>query len=211
MPDSSGAAERAYQQAFVERNWQEVLEYVLDCNTYLHKIFSHLFEDRKTSILRVQRPQLSAQLGSLFDALAGAAHRWGHREAAKRSKLSSFQATLRELAAEEKARSTKGSPGGQPWSLLSGRFPVVADFPVEDPTRFANELSLQMTNLLGNAKVDGIVAERLESALQKQQQQVWALIKGCSAMCPCCGSKCDRMDNHTVHRCCALRVLAKQR
>merc|ERR1719359_72140 len=103
MPDASGAAERAYQQAFVERNWQEVLEYVLDVNTYLHKLFSNLFHDRKVSILRVQQPQLASHLGSLFDALTGAAQRWGHREAGKRSQLSSFQATLQEMAAEARA------------------------------------------------------------------------------------------------------------
>lgn len=204
MPDASGAAERSYQQAFVERNWDEVLEYVLDVNAYLHKIFSNLFEDRKVSILRVQRPQLVAQLGSLFDALTGAAHRWGHREAGKRSKLSSFQATLRELAAESRAAAGTGqaAPGdNSAWPLLSERFPVVADFVVEDPARFAQDLSLHIATLLGEAKVDGLVAQRLEAALQKQQAQVWALIRGCSGMCPCCGSKCDRVDNHTVHRC----------
>merc|ERR1719291_1029357 len=63
MPDASGAAERAFQQAFVERNWDDVLEYVLDVNAYLHKIFASLFEERKASIIRVQRPKLVAQLG----------------------------------------------------------------------------------------------------------------------------------------------------
>jgi hypothetical protein len=201
VPDASGAAERAYQQAFVERNWEQVLEYTLDVNAYLHKIFTNLFEDRKISILRVQRPQLAAQLGSLFDALTGAIHRWGHREAGKRSQLSSFQNTLRELAAQTKAAPNGAPASAQAWPLLSERFPVVADFPVEDPTRFANEFSLQISNVLGQAKVEGLVGERLEGALQKQQAQVWALIKGCSATCPCCGSKCDRMDAHTLHSC----------
>merc|ERR1719183_1847932 len=73
MPDASGAAERAYQMSFVERNWDDVLEYVLDVNAYLHKIFSSLFEERKMSIMRAQRPQLVRQLGALFDALTGAA------------------------------------------------------------------------------------------------------------------------------------------
>merc|ERR1712130_903900 len=91
MPDASGAAERAYQQSFVERNWDEVLEYVLDVNAYLHKIFSNLFEDRKVSITRVQRPQLVAQLGALFDAFTSAAQRWGHRETGHSSKLSALQ------------------------------------------------------------------------------------------------------------------------
>merc|ERR1712137_240372 len=97
MPDASGAAERAYQQSFVERNWHEVLEYVLDVNAYLHKIFSNLFEERKVSVIRAQRPQLVRQLGALFDALTGAAQRWGHRFSGRRSKLSAFQGQLREL------------------------------------------------------------------------------------------------------------------
>jgi len=182
-----------------------VLEYVLDVNSYLHKIFTDLFEDRKVSILRVQRPQLVAQLGSLFDALVGAAHRWGHRDAGKQSKLSSFQETLRALAAEARAATgapqAKDSSDRQSWPLLSERFPVVADFPVEDPARFAHDLGLHLANMLGKAKVEQIVAEKLEVALQKQEAQVWALIRGCSAICPCCGSKCDRTDIHTAHRC----------
>eukprot|EP00928_Gymnodinium_smaydae_P005207 TRINITY_DN11788_c0_g2_i1.p1 TRINITY_DN11788_c0_g2~~TRINITY_DN11788_c0_g2_i1.p1 ORF type:complete len:2215 (+),score=596.05 TRINITY_DN11788_c0_g2_i1:126-6770(+) len=205
MPDASGAAERAYQQAFVERNWEEVLEYVLDVNAYLHKIFSTLFEDRKASITRAQRPQLVRQLGSLFDSLTGAAHRWGHRCGGKRAKLSQFQGVLREMAAE--SRAVAASDGAlQPWPLLSERFPVVADFEVEDPARFAHELGLRIAERLGGTNVEGLVAERLEAALHKQQAQVWALIRGCSAMCPCCGSKCDRVDNHTTH-CCSHHLL----
>merc|ERR1719221_1557132 len=77
MPDASGAAERAYQQSFVERNWEDVIEYVIDVNAYLHKIFSSLFEDRKVAITRVQQPQIAAKLGGFFDALTNAAHHWG--------------------------------------------------------------------------------------------------------------------------------------
>lgn len=37
LPDASGAAERAYQQAFVERNWEEVLE----CHISIIYIYTH--------------------------------------------------------------------------------------------------------------------------------------------------------------------------
>eukprot|EP00927_Polykrikos_kofoidii_P042349 TRINITY_DN36231_c0_g1_i1.p1 TRINITY_DN36231_c0_g1~~TRINITY_DN36231_c0_g1_i1.p1 ORF type:complete len:1967 (-),score=360.22 TRINITY_DN36231_c0_g1_i1:270-5858(-) len=202
MPDASGAAERAYQQSFVERNWTEVLEYVIDVNAYLHKIFSSLFEDRKASITRAQGPQIARQLGVLFDSLTGVVQRWSTRQRGRRTKLSSLQAMLQELAAESRASVAAGKQNQPPpWPLLSERFPVVADFDVEDPARFAHELGLQVASRLGQTKVEGVVAERLEAALLKQQAQVWALIRGCSAMCPCCGSKCDRMDNHTVHNC----------
>ncbi|CAJ1388673.1 unnamed protein product [Effrenium voratum] len=197
MPDASGATERAYQQAFIERNWEEVMEYVLDVNAYLHKIFASLFEDRKVAITRVQRPQISAQLGGFFDALVGAVNLWGGRETGRR-KLSNFQHFLRNLAAEARAGHRDS---GKAWPLLSERFPVVADFEVADPGHFAHEFEVQMAALLGEARVEGWVAQKLEAALQLQQAQVWALIKGCSAICPCCGSKCDRVDHHTAHRC----------
>lgn len=198
MPDASGAAERAYQQAFIERNWDDVIEYVLDVNAYLHKIFSALFEDRKVSITRVQRPQIASALGGFFDALTAMTLQWASHEE-RRSKLSHLQAYLQRLAAE--ARAGVQNLRSKAFILLSERFPVVADFSIEDPTQFAVEFQLQIAALLGQAKVETLVAEKLEAALQKQQAQVWALIKGCSAMCPCCGSKCDRVDNHTAHRC----------
>jgi len=196
MPDASGAAERAYQQAFVERNWQEVIEYVLDVNAYLHKIFSSLFEDRKVAILRVQRPQIAAQLGAFFDALTGAAHRFGGQKGGRKTKLSAFQGFLRSLAAEARASGNKDSKA---WPLLSERFPVVADFDIADANHFAHEFGLHLASLLGEARVETWVAQKLEAALQLQEAQVWNLIKGCSAICPCCGSKCDRVDNHTAH------------
>lgn len=197
LPDASGAAERAYQQAFVERNWDEVIEYVLDVNAYLHKIFSSLFEDRKVAITRVQRPQIAAQLGGFFDALNSAFSRWGRE--GRRRKLSDFQTFLRGLAAETLAAHKPESHAA--WPILSERFPVVADFDVAEPSHFAHEFSLQLAALLGKEPVEDWVAQKLEAALQLQQAQVWALIKGCSAICPCCGSKCDRTDKHTAHRC----------
>lgn len=211
MPDASTAAERAYQQAFVERNWDQVMEYVVDVNAYLRKIFSTLFEERKLSITRAQRPRLAAQLGGLFDGLISVAQRWGHRQAGQPARLSSLQEMLRNLAAETRAgqgsaNNGKGNAGKRPdhqeaWPLLSERFPVVADFTIDDPPRFAHELGLQMAELLSKTTVEGLVADRLEGALQKQEAQVWALVKGCSHSCPCCGSKCDRVDSHTAHRC----------
>jgi len=207
MPDAFTAAERAYQQAFVERNWDQVMEYVVDVNAYLRRIFSTIFEERKNSITRAQRPKLAAQLGGLFDALTSVAHRWGHHQAGHAAQLSGLQEMLRGLAAESRATSGgKTSPGKnadhqEAWPLLSERFPVVADFTIDDPPRFAHELGLQMAELLSKTSVEGLVGERLDGALQKQEAQVWALVKGCSCTCPCCGSKCDRVDSHTAHRC----------
>ena len=163
---------------------QDMLEYVLDVDAYLHKIFLNLFEDRKVSIMRVQRPRIAAQLGEWFDSLTCAAHRWSHREQGA-SELSSIQATLRSLAAEACAADNGSQAcrctcrrlnsccvgntvldssgasafsfcfclGDEAWLLLSERFPVVADFHVENPARWAHEFSLNIASLLGDAKL----------------------------------------------------------
>ena len=39
LPDASGAAERAYQQAFVERNWEEVLE----CHLSIYTLYIYYY------------------------------------------------------------------------------------------------------------------------------------------------------------------------
>merc|ERR1712232_60620 len=135
----------------------------------------------------------------------------GHRKAGKAAKLSDFQEILRVNAAESRSGPGSAGRGGSTsceaaghqdaWPLLSERFPVVADFDVDDPARFSQEFCLQLSELLAKAAIDGLVTERLETALQKQEAQVWALIRGCTCTCPCCGSKCDRVDNHTLHHC----------
>eukprot|EP00439_Symbiodinium_sp_Y106_P007909 s1159_g1.t1 len=111
-----------------------------------------------------------------------------------------------EIEAEESGssawnQSAQGALSEKAWPLLSERFPVVADFDIADANHFAHEFGLHLASLLGEAEVDTLVAQKLESALHLQQTQVWNLIKGCDAVCPCCGSKCDRVDNHTKHSC----------
>ena len=62
------------------------------------------------------------------------------------------------------------------WLLLSGRFTVVADFQRGALTSSV----LNIASLLGEAKIAGFVAEKLEAALQKMQAQVsvhWSSLK----------------------------------
>ena len=61
MPDPSTAMQRAFAHSFLARSWEDVLEYSLDVNAYLEKLFLTLFrpvrsELRRTSLFR--RPVL---------------------------------------------------------------------------------------------------------------------------------------------------------
>ena len=62
------------------------------------------------------------------------------------------------------------------WLLLSERFTVVADFQRGGLTSSV----LNIASLLGESKIDGLLAEKLEAALQKLQPQVsvhWSSVK----------------------------------
>ena len=65
------------------------------------------------------------------------------------------------------------------WFLLSGRFTVVADFQRGGLTSSVLE-HRHIASLLGEAESNGLVAEKLEAALQKLQAQVsvhWSSLK----------------------------------
>lgn len=73
-------------------------------------------------------------------------------------------------------------------------------------------LKLDDLNLsINQGDVDGVendrsesnswIDDQLKSALQEQSTKTWGLIKGCSARCPLCGSKCDQVGEHARHRC----------
>lgn len=178
----------------------DVLEYVLDVNAYLRRIFDKLFDERKASITRQQRPQLVAHLGKLFDALVDAAQRWGRRQPG-RAKLSGLQNLLHELAAQARAGKSSEKASESPWPVIAEAFPVVPDFDVEDVQQWASEFTRSFAAQQGDIQISSLVGERLDGALKKQQAQVWSLVKGCSELCPCCGSKCDLIGTHTTHKC----------
>lgn len=45
------------------------------------------------------------------------------------------------------------------------------------------------------------IDEQLQCGLAEQSTRAWSMIKGCSARCPLCGSKCDQVGEHARHRC----------
>jgi len=48
---------------------------------------------------------------------------------------------------------------------------------------------------------DSWIDNQLQKGLQEQSTRAWSMIKGCSARCPLCGSKCDQVGEHARHRC----------
>jgi len=226
MPDASSAAERAYQHAFVERQWLEVLEYCYDVNAYVRKIFHNLFSQRKATVVREKKPKLVEQVAGIFDALLNMALQWG-RQAAKSPQRQIRVSHLQQFVAREAAQKVaeveaakiqashnprRREPGEESpvekaeamalcFRVVSDRFPITADFIVDDAAKFAEAFTRRVASIRSERSVEERVGAMVERAMMDQEAEVWNLIKGCQSSCPCCGSKCDVLGDHSTHSC----------
>jgi len=186
MPGPAGAAERAYQQSFVERNWFEVLLYVLDVNAYMQRMLRDIFAERKQMVVRRKAPQVENQFCQLGERLLDAVRSWS-RTADLR--FSSLQFHLERLC---------GNAGGEVWAILYQRFPIIADFAIEDQGKFISCFCDELSKL--QDKGFDLVG-RIDKAMVQQEAEVWSALRGCPSRCPCCGSKCNLVGEHSCHSC----------
>merc|ERR1719506_3090960 len=80
MPDPQKSSERAFQHSFGSQNWPEVLEYVLDMNAYLEKIFLILFHQKKRSYVGAARSRLEKRIAATYRLLQDIAMEWARKE-----------------------------------------------------------------------------------------------------------------------------------
>merc|ERR1719281_603340 len=121
-PDPAGAAQRAYDRAFVERRWEEVLEYAMDVNEYMRRQLDAQIRERQDVVVRTWRPKLVLQFHNLLDELRDTVARWGRQNPGS-THLEDFSDFLALQSGEEV-------------ELLVQRFPIMADFIIESGDRF---------------------------------------------------------------------------
>eukprot|EP00927_Polykrikos_kofoidii_P046650 TRINITY_DN40817_c0_g1_i1.p1 TRINITY_DN40817_c0_g1~~TRINITY_DN40817_c0_g1_i1.p1 ORF type:complete len:1965 (-),score=341.65 TRINITY_DN40817_c0_g1_i1:114-6008(-) len=223
MPDPQKSSERAYQRSFAARSWPDVLEYVIDMNAYLEKLFLTVFHQKKrayveSAILRVERRVVSAY--RLLQDIAGW---WGRKETGGDGNEGTAAATsaavvkdvvrgptasvtrsvrdFKDFIMSHAERVPRTADSAEAHRQLAERLPATADFQVADPVLFAEALQARVGDLLEQAEIPKRLEDKLELALQAQSLQAWSLIRGCSERCPLCGSKCDLVGEHSKHHC----------
>ncbi|CAD7940670.1 unnamed protein product [Amoebophrya sp. A25] len=373
MPDPAKAYERAYQQSFGARNYIEVLEYVLDVNAYVEKLFLIMFARRKAYVVDTKVASLRERVRTIYKLILSICDQWAHtatrgraipggiavpqlvdgvavtnsaagalaaldavadqrpgllgadgeKEEKGGSSLrvdedrdgehnaaqsdnfqdanssgmlspstntpfttgaggvlvgtggSSSSSTgskltlkdLREFIAQtamaqqptaEDLRREAQDPGNaeflgesrnwkqdnllKAYKVVVDRIPETAEFPVRDAQIFCSafrqhllqlqenleekldarrgnivnldDLNLQMADKDANivcqeapaedhdrSSTNSWIDDQLQKGLQEQSKTAWGMIKGCSARCPLCGSKCDQVGEHARHRC----------
>ena len=69
MPDPQKSSEIAYQTAFAHKSWPDVVEYVLDINAYLEKLYLTVFHQRKRTFVGPARSRVEKRVLAAYRLL----------------------------------------------------------------------------------------------------------------------------------------------
>ncbi|XP_062510049.1 interferon-induced very large GTPase 1-like [Corticium candelabrum] len=195
MQDPEKAAERAYHSSFKRGNYDEVLEYCIDVNAYLKKLFIQMFANRKQIAIHTNEHKLTESVSEMYKMVEDTAVRWQQSCQTTAGHLNDFKDYL-ETRAEDLSETASVR------NLLMAalvRFPQMTNFPIARVEVFCTRCKSSMRKLL--TKVLENLQEIVANSMSDECEQVWTKIKGCRAKCPLCGSKCSLVNDHSDHNC----------
>ncbi|XP_062520015.1 interferon-induced very large GTPase 1-like [Corticium candelabrum] len=195
MKDPMEAAERAYHSSFILENYEEVLEYCIDVNAYLKKLFMETFESCKQKTIANRMGTLENSVTQMYRVIMDVAKRWW--EVPQPScHIHDFKAYLAKCADDSSESASFRN------LLLAAleRFPQMTDFPITKVEIFCKRFEGRMGELLTKIQ-SNYLQETLQSSMIDEREEVWKEIKGCQAKCPLCGSKCSLVYEHKDHKC----------
>jgi hypothetical protein len=213
IPNLEDAAARAYNYSFGRGNYKEVLEYCLDINAYLKKLFTLTFKKHKATAIDQRERILRGDIGCVYRMLCESAEQFQKSsakdqkspdqeqpspqpESASKVCLQDFKVFLQEQASDV----------NQPTDIRSrlmvvvSTFPEVTNFPIERVGEFCKAFGQQ---ILGTCLPTAIKSldDEIGSSMDRECREVWIKLIRCGAKCPLCGSKCSLGKGHVDHGC----------
>ena len=195
MPNAEYATKRAYHSSFTVGNYDAVLEYCIDVNAYLKKLFMEMFENRKQVTIGKEMRTLENSVSQMYKAIMDVAERW--RQSSQPSGcLNNFKAYLAKCVDD-----SSESAGSRNLLMVAlERFPQITNFPISKVNNFCEKFKVSMRKLLTDVR-SNYLQETLESSMIDERERIWKEIKGCQAKCPLCCSKCSLVFEHKDHYC----------
>ena len=202
MPNPEKAATRAYNASFGRGNYKDVLEYCLDVNAYLKKLFVQMFNKQKQAAIDQHETVLREDISAVYKTLGEFAEQWQKSLDSAPSKstnllsLHDFKAFLQRQAGDSNEHA----------AILSHRVVVVTNFPevanagIARADIFSKAFKQQIVHTylpIAAKTLDDKVAKNMD----RERRQMWIKLKGCTAKCPLCGSKCSLVNAHDDHEC----------
>ena len=195
MPNPESAADRAYNTSFVRGNYKDVLEYCIDVNAYLKKLFTQTFDRHRQTAIDQHERVLGDDISAVYRTLGETAEQWQKSLDSKCSYLYDFKAFLQHQA----------SDSSQPAAIRSYRmaaltnFPEVANFRISGADVFSKIFRQQIGTYLSTATTT--LDDEVSKNMDRERREVWIIVKGCTTKCPLCGSKCSLVNEHVDHEC----------
>ncbi|XP_062508948.1 uncharacterized protein LOC134185183 [Corticium candelabrum] len=194
MQDPEKAAERAYHSSFKRGKYDEVLEYCIDVNAYLKKLFMQMFETYKQSAIDENEYRLRDSISEMYKMLESAAELWQRSCLTTDGHLDDFKNHLAKRTEDPSEKTSRNL-----LMVASVRFPQMTNFSIARIESFCGRFKSSMRDLL--TEVLKNLQTIVTASMSDECSQVWAKIKGCRAKCPICGSKCSLVNEHQDHYC----------
>ena len=195
FPNPEKAAERAYYSSFKVNNYDGVLEYCIDVNAYLKKLFMQMFEEIKQGAIDKNKYELRDSISAMYAMLEDAAERW------KQSGPTTSHGFIDDFKNHLTKRTKDPSEVGDRDLLETALvwFPPMNNFPITRIDIFCERFKRRVNELLHEVldHLDGMVT----TSMSDQCSRLWATVKGCRSKCPLCGSKCSLVYEHPDHYC----------
>jgi hypothetical protein len=196
IPDARTAAYRAYETSFEEEDWEAVVEYSINANRYLEKLFCERFKRLEQLIVSEDLTKIRSYMSEKLETLKLVFLKWADQKE-RQTTTKSFVQFARKAKEFDKSSSENQEK--------STRFPVYEldvlsvipnNVQVVDPKDFAKAFSSSMDTKVKASKLDETVARLFQSDLKNARQDLWDKVRGCQEVCPICNSKCDREEGH---------------
>ena len=194
MQDPEKAAERAYYSSFKRGKYDEVLEYCIDVNAYLKKLFLQMFKNYKQSAIDENEYRLRDCISEMYKMLEKAAELWQESCLTTDGHLDDFKNHLAKRTEDPSEKTRRNL-----LMVALVRFPKMANFSIARIESFCGRFMSGMRDLL--TEVLKNLQTIVTASMSDECSQVWAKIKGCRAKCPICGSKCSLVNEHQDHYC----------
>jgi hypothetical protein len=170
----------------------------------LEKMFLTLFHRRQAAVTATRLPQLEQRVRDMYGNLRELVAQWyketSHAIASGQQRVAPLSIggsgkrifDFRSFLASHCDNSITES--------VSEIFPPTVNFEIRDVRVFSEAFREQILGKLATVR-DTAVSLKVQKCLQEQSVQAWSLIRGCTARCPLCGSKCDCLGEHQKHSC----------
>merc|ERR1719316_547140 len=196
MTNPSKACELAIERSFTQRNWRHVVMYCIDPTQYLFREYSSEWERFQHGLKDQHCQELK---GNFTDCLSVIERKLGELPS-----LIHGEITVNDLsdALREQCEAIQDDSLRQMVIACLPNLGQDLNWKLKDLSQFTQFGILELRKYRAGAEShNASLEQRVEGELAQQKTDIWKTIRGCSARCPGCGTKCNvEHENHWPER-----------